>query len=180
MLMFVCLLLNSYANAVYLNGDKKKRKEKKNQQQKYHIQNTKSVCTVRAIFQILTEMKCKWNEFTDLHKLEGSLKVFHRVHFDSEELHAHDEADDALHHVRTLLFLPQLFQLCDELLTHCLKPAQRRTSATSSYRPYVMPRYSFLCVCAWDIGMEWPKFKRLPHASIKFRHQATSNFNLTT
>lgn len=69
---------------------------------------------------------------TNLHKLERSLKVFHRVHFDSEELHAHDEADDALHNVRTLLFLPQLLQLCDELLAHCLKPARRRTPTKSS------------------------------------------------
>lgn len=39
----------------------------------------------------------------DLHELERSLKVLNGVHLDSEELHAHDEADDALHHMRTLL-----------------------------------------------------------------------------
>lgn len=61
----------------------------------------------------------------DLHELERSLKVLNGVHFDSEELHAHDEADDALHHMRTLLLQPQFLQLCDELLTHCLEPAHK-------------------------------------------------------
>lgn len=57
-----------------------------------------------------------------LHELKRSLKILHRIHFNPEELHAHDETDDALDHIGTLLFLPELLQFCDELLPHCLKP----------------------------------------------------------
>ncbi len=57
-----------------------------------------------------------------LHELKRSLKILNRIHFNPEELHAHDETDDALDHIWTLLFLPELLQFCDELLPHCLKP----------------------------------------------------------
>lgn len=57
-----------------------------------------------------------------LHELKGSFKVLHRIHLDPEELHAHDETDDALNYKGTLLFLPELLQFCDEFLSHCLKP----------------------------------------------------------
>lgn len=59
-----------------------------------------------------------------LHELEGSFKVFHRVHFDAEKLESHDEADGGLDDVRALLFLPQLLELGDELLSHCWEPAK--------------------------------------------------------
>jgi len=62
-----------------------------------------------------------------LHELERSLKILHRIHFDPEELHAHDEADDAVDHVGTLLLQPELLQLCDELLPHSLKPEHTHT-----------------------------------------------------
>lgn len=58
-----------------------------------------------------------------LHELKRSLKVLHGIHFNPKELHAHDETDDALDYVRTLLFLPELLQFSDEFLPHCLKPA---------------------------------------------------------
>ena len=48
------------------------------------------------------------SETVYLHELEGGFKVFHRVHFDSEELEAHDEADGGLDDVGALLLLPQL------------------------------------------------------------------------
>lgn len=64
---------------------------------------------------------------THLHELEGGLEVLHGVHLDPEELHAHDEADDALDHVGALLLLPQLLQLRDELLTHRLEPGETHT-----------------------------------------------------
>lgn len=67
---------------------------------------------------------CTNKELIYLHELKGRLKVLHGIHFDPEELHAHDETDDALDHVGTLLFVPELFQFCDELLPHSLKPAQ--------------------------------------------------------
>lgn len=59
----------------------------------------------------------------DLHELERSFKVLDGVHLHPEELHAHDESDDALHHVRTLFLQPQFLQLSDELLAHRLEPA---------------------------------------------------------
>lgn len=59
-----------------------------------------------------------------LHELEGGFKVFHRVHFDAEELESHDEADGGLDDVGALLLLPQLLQLGDELLPHCREPAE--------------------------------------------------------
>ena len=74
-----------------------------------------------------------------LHELKGGLKVFHGVHLDSEELHAHDEADDALEHVGTLLLLPQLLQLRDELLPHRLEPGEY-THTQSMRMGQVMPR----------------------------------------
>ena len=43
-----------------------------------------------------------------LHELEGGFKVFHRVHFDAEELESHDEADGGLDDVGALLLLSQL------------------------------------------------------------------------
>lgn len=67
---------------------------------------------------------------THLHELEGGLEVLHGVHLDPEELHAHDEADDALDHVGALLLLPQLLQLRDELLTHRLEPGATNTHYT--------------------------------------------------
>lgn len=66
-----------------------------------------------------------------LHELEGGLKVLHGVHLDPEELHAHDETDDTLEDVGTLLLLPQLLQLCDELLPHRLEPAACTRTHTS-------------------------------------------------
>lgn len=72
----------------------------------------------------------------DLHELERSLKVLNGIHFDSEELHAHDEADDALHHMRTLLLQPQFLQLCDELLTHRLEPAYMKTNTQQINKSY--------------------------------------------
>lgn len=57
-----------------------------------------------------------------LHKLEGRLKVLHRVHLNTEELHPHDQADDTLDHIGTLLFVPQLFQLCHEFLLDSREP----------------------------------------------------------
>lgn len=69
--------------------------------------------------------KCKriWtNAKCYLHELKRSLKIFHRIHFDTKELQAHDKADDALDDVRTLLFLPQLLQFCDKLFPYKLKP----------------------------------------------------------
>lgn len=65
-----------------------------------------------------------------LHELKRSFKVLHRVHFDPEEFHAHDKADDALNHMRTLLFLPELLQFSDELFPHCLKPEHNQNKAT--------------------------------------------------
>lgn len=66
-----------------------------------------------------------------LHELEGELKVLHRVHFDAEELEAHDEADGGLDDVGALLLLPQLLQLGDELLPHCREPAGGRACKRS-------------------------------------------------
>lgn len=43
-----------------------------------------------------------------LHELKGEFKVLHWVHFDAEELEAHDEADGGLDDVGALLLLPQL------------------------------------------------------------------------
>lgn len=65
---------------------------------------------------------CRNTQINHLHELKGSLKVLHGIHLDPEELHAHDETDDALDHEGTLLLLPQLLQFCDEFLPHCLKP----------------------------------------------------------
>lgn len=62
-----------------------------------------------------------------LHELKRGLKILHGIHFDPEELHSHDETDDALDYVGTLLFLPELLQFCDELLPHCLKPEHTHT-----------------------------------------------------
>ena len=59
-----------------------------------------------------------------LHELEGCFKVFHRVHFDAEELESHDEADGGLDDVGALLLRPQLLQLRDELLLHCREPVR--------------------------------------------------------
>lgn len=59
-----------------------------------------------------------------LHELKGEFKVLHRVHFDAEELEAHDEANGGLDDVGALLLLPQLLQLGDELLPHCREPAE--------------------------------------------------------
>lgn len=47
-------------------------------------------------------------QMNHLHELKGSLKVLHGIHLDPEELHAHDETDDALNHEGALLLLPQL------------------------------------------------------------------------
>lgn len=41
-----------------------------------------------------------------LHKLKRSLKILHRIHFNPEELHSHDETNDALDYVRALFLLP--------------------------------------------------------------------------
>lgn len=41
-----------------------------------------------------------------LHELEGRLEVLHGVHLNSEEFHPHYQADDALHHIGALLFVP--------------------------------------------------------------------------
>lgn len=65
---------------------------------------------------------CRNKSLIYLHELKGRLKVLHGIHFDPKELHAHDETDDALDYVGTLLFLPELLQFCDELLPHSLKP----------------------------------------------------------
>ena len=59
-----------------------------------------------------------------LHELEGGLKVLHRVHLDTEELDAHDEADGGLQDVRTLLLLTQLLQLRHEALPNRREPGR--------------------------------------------------------
>lgn len=64
------------------------------------------------------------NQSLYLHELEGSFKVFHRVHFDAEKLESHDEADGGLDDVRALLLLSQLLELRDELLPHRWEPAE--------------------------------------------------------
>lgn len=51
---------------------------------------------------------CRNTHMNHLHELKGGLEVLHRIHLDSEELHAHDETDDALNHKGTLLLLSQL------------------------------------------------------------------------
>lgn len=61
-----------------------------------------------------------------LHKLEGRLEVLHWVHLNSEEFHPHDQADDALYHIGALLFVPQLFQLCHELLLDSREPKKTK------------------------------------------------------
>lgn len=70
---------------------------------------------------------CACSGVTHLHELERGLKVLHGIHLDPEELHAHDEADYALAHVRTHVLLPQLLQLRDELLPHRLEPGRAHT-----------------------------------------------------
>lgn len=59
-----------------------------------------------------------------LHKLERRFEIFHWVHLNAEELDPHNEADSALEHIWALLFLPELLQLCDELLPHRRKPGK--------------------------------------------------------
>lgn len=70
-----------------------------------------------------------------LHELEGGFEVFHRVHFDAEELESHDEADGGLDDVGALLLLSQLLQLRDELLPHCWEPAEETTQPQPLYSP---------------------------------------------
>lgn len=84
-----------------------------------------------CVKRFIRHTSCRRNLKSYLHELKRSLKILHRIHFDPEELHAHDETDNALHYVWTLLFLPKLLQFCDEFFPHCLKP--ERTQETLIY-----------------------------------------------
>lgn len=66
-----------------------------------------------------------------LHELKGSFKIFNRIHLDSEKLEPHDEANGALDHDWTLLFLPQLLQLSQKLLFHSRKPKKIEDSGVT-------------------------------------------------
>lgn len=69
-----------------------------------------------VLLQTLGNEKKKWIKDLEtaalwsahLHELEGELKVLHWVHFNAEELQAHDEADGGLDDVGALLFLSEL------------------------------------------------------------------------
>lgn len=99
---------------VWTKGQQFKKKKKK----KHLVQFCKRIwVTLAGILCI--------NSIIYLHKLKRSLKILHGIHFNPKELHAHDETDNALDYVRTLLFLPELLQFCDELLPHCLEPEHR-------------------------------------------------------
>lgn len=75
-----------------------------------------------------------------LHELKGSLKVLYGIHLDPEELHAHDETDDALDHEGTLLLLPQLLQLRDEFLPNGLEPEHVHGDEREIYTNGIPPK----------------------------------------
>lgn len=73
-----------------------------------------------------------------LHKLEGGFKVLYRVHFYAEKFESHDEADGGLDDIGTLLLLPQLFELRDELLPHCREPETEQHKESAFFQIWLI------------------------------------------
>lgn len=55
---------------------------------------------------------------TLLHELEGGLELLDGHHLHPEELHAHQQTDDALRHVRSRLLRSEFFELGHEARAH--------------------------------------------------------------
>lgn len=87
-----------------------------------------------------------------LHKLKRCFKILNRVHLNSEKLDPHDEADGALDHRRTLLFLPQLLQLIHELFLHGRKPVGKQTTSKCEDMHLHHPASLISCGTSGDVG----------------------------